>query len=127
MIFDAVVNSVKSNGKVTKISFSCGFGDLSMMILDTQKRFEIGSKIKVGFKSSDVVILRDDAEIISLNKFSANVSKINRGEIISCARLSCGESKFDVILDAVASADLKPNSRVFVHISETSFFLSEIL
>ena len=127
MIFDATIKSIQTSSNIALVRFSCDWGEFEFISLDLPAGLSVNSAVKMGFKSSDVVLLAQNAQVASKNKFKANIDKISIGEIIACVNLSAGEFEFEAILSKEVASNLKQNDEICALISETSFFISEIL
>lgn len=124
MVFKATITNIKTKDKISQICFNSEFGDFIMIGLDLNN-IKIGSQVMIGCKSSDILIFKFDPQ--TNNKFKAKITKIDQGDIISCVNLSSNNIQFQSLISSNLSLNLKQNDEVFVYISETSLYISEVL
>ena len=101
--------------------------NLFMLVLNEASKFALDDEIDLGFKSSDVMLAKDNLSNSSLeNELKCVIEAINFGEILSVISLKCGEIYFEAIISnhALKTMNVGENDEVFAYIKSTSIHIS---
>jgi molybdate transport system regulatory protein len=91
---DVIINRIASSGGIMLADLRSGDIELTALLIDTVYNpvwlFE-GNDVYAVFKETEVSIAKNFAGLISLrNKIPCTIDKIERGELMSLVKMSCG-------------------------------------
>ena len=127
----AKISEISEFKGIFALKFETKFNELTMVSLEIPQRATLGSTVKLGFKSSEVIIATKNLQDCSLsNEIVCVIEKIEFGEILTSIKLKTSSDEiFESIIttNSAKRLNLKPNLSVFAYIKATSLFIDEVL
>ena len=103
-----------------------------MVSLEIPANLSINSRVKLGFKSSEVILSLEKLQNCSLsNEIGCIIQNITIGEILSVVNLKALNSDdiFESIITTASAKrlNLSQNLQIYAYIKATSLFIDEVL
>lgn len=121
------INNIE-NLNIVEFDFT-GFS-LKMMSLDLNKDIQVGKKVKLAIKPTNIIIAKDLLGEISLsNKFVATIQELENGQLLSSIILKIDDTLLESIItkDSSQRLNLKINDKVTILIKASDISIYEII
>ncbi|MBP5778616.1 MAG: hypothetical protein J6W17_01450, partial [Campylobacter sp.] len=108
-MIEAKVEEINEFKGINALKFSAKFGKLTMVSLEIPANLSINSRVKLGFKSSEVILSLEKLQNCSLsNEIGCIIQNITIGEILSVVNLKALNSDdiFDIIITTASAKRL---------------------
>ena len=131
-MIEAKVCEINEFKGISSLKFATEFGKLTMVSLEIPANLSINSRVKVGFKSSEVILSLEKLQNCSLsNEIGCVIQNIAIGEILSVVKLKALNSD-DIFESIITSAsakrlNLSQNLQIYAYIKATSLYVDEVL
>ena len=131
-MIEAKVEEINEFKGINALKFSAKFGKLTMVSLEIPANLSINSCVKLGFKSSEVILSLEKLQNCSLsNEIGCIIQNITIGEILSVVNLKALNSDdiFESIITTASAKrlNLSQNLQIYAYIKATSLFIDEVL
>lgn len=130
-MFEAKVSEIYEFNGLSAVKFTTKFTKLTMVSLEIPRGISLESAVKIGFKSSEVIIATQKLQNCSLsNEIPCVIQEAKFGEILTSVKLKTSSDEiFESIIttNSAKRLNLKSNLSVFAYIKATSLFIDEIL
>ena len=131
-MIEAKVCEINEFKGISSLKFATEFGKLTMVSLEIPANLSLNSRVKVGFKSSEVILSTEKLQNCSLsNEIGCIIQNIDIGEILCVVKLKALNSDdiFESIITTASAKrlNLSQNLQIFAYIKATSIFIDEIL
>jgi len=127
--FTATVKEIQSNNSLNIVSFDFNGLELSMMSLDLDSSIHIGSKVKLGVKSTSIAVAKEFNGVISYsNQLNAVVKTLDDGKLLSSINAEVNSSLFEAIITSksVNRMNVKVGDSVTLFIKASELFIVEV-
>ena len=131
-MIEAKVCEINEFKGISSLKFATEFGKLTMVSLEIPANLSLNSRVKVGFKSSEVILSLEKLQNCSLsNELGCVIQNIAIGEILSVVKLKALNSD-DIFESIITSAsakrlNLSQNLQIYAYIKATSLYVDEVL
>ena len=131
-MIEAKVCEINEFKGISSLKFATEFGKLTMVSLEIPANLSLNSRVKVGFKSSEVILSLEKLQNCSLsNEIGCVIQNIAIGEILSVVNLKALNSD-DIFESIITSAsakrlNLSQNLQIYAYIKATSLYVDEVL
>ena len=131
-MIEAKVCEINEFKGISSLKFATEFGKLTMVSLEIPANLSLNSRVKVGFKSSEVILSLEKLQNCSLsNEIGCIIQNIAIGEILSVVKLKALNSN-DIFESIITSAsakrlNLSQNLQIYAYIKATSLYVDEVL
>ena len=131
-MIEAKVCEINEFKGISSLKFATEFGKLTMVSLEIPANLSLNSRVKVGFKSSEVILSLEKLQNCSLsNEIGCIIQNIAIGEILSVVKLKALNSD-DIFESIITSAsakrlNLSQNLQIYAYIKATSLYVDEVL
>ena len=131
-MIEAKLEEINEFKGINALKFSAKFGKLTMVSLEIPANLSINSRVKLGFKSSEVILSLEKLKNCSLsNEIGCIIQNIAIGEILSVVKLKALNSD-DIFESIITSAsakrlNLSQNLQIYAYIKATSLYVDEVL
>lgn len=131
-MIEAKVEEINEFKGINALKFGAKFGKLTMVSLEIPTNLSINSRVKLGFKSSEVILSLEKLQNCSLsNEIGCIIQNIVVGEILSVVNLKALNSDdiFESIITTASAKrlNLSQNLQIYAYIKATSLFIDEVL
>ena len=131
-MIEAKVEEINEFKGINTLKFGAKFGKLTMVSLEIPTNLSINSRVKLGFKSSEVILSLEKLQNCSLsNEIGCIIQNITIGEILSVVNLKALNSDdiFESIITTASAKrlNLSQNLQIYAYIKATSLFIDEVL
>lgn len=131
-MIEAKVEEINEFKGINALKFGAKFGKLTMVSLEIPANLSINSRVKLGFKSSEVILSLEKLQNCSLsNEIGCIIQNITIGEILSVVNLKALNSDdiFESIITTASAKrlNLSQNLQIYAYIKATSLFIDEVL
>ena len=131
-MIEAKLEEINEFKGINALKFGTKFGKLTMVSLEIPANLSINSLVKLGFKSSDVILSLEKLKNCSLsNEIGCIIQNITIGEILSVVNLKALNSDdiFESIITTASAKrlNLSQNLQIYAYIKATSLFIDEVL
>lgn len=126
----ATIKNIKSIDSLNIVEFDFFGNTLKMMNLELNKDVQIGRKVILGVKATNVIISRNLVEEISLsNQLKATIKSIENGELLSSLYLESNNTFFESIItvDSSKRMNLKKDDEIVILIKASDISIKEVL
>lgn len=126
----AIIKKIDTVDSLNIVHFDFLGITLKMMSLDLNKEIQVGKKVRLGVKSTNICIAKNLIGEISLsNKIIATIQNIQNGELLSSITLKKDDILIESIitLDSSKRMDLKENDEVTLLIKASDLSILEII
>lgn len=126
----ATIKNIKSIDSLNIVEFDFFGNTLKMMSLELNKDVQIGRKVILGVKATNVIISRNLVEEISLsNQLKATIKSIENGELLSSLYLESNNTFFESIItvDSSKRMNLKKDDEIVILIKASDISIKEVL
>lgn len=131
-MIEAKLEEINEFKGINALKFGAKFGKLTMVSLEIPTNLSINSRVKLGFKSSEVILSLEKLKNCSLsNEIGCIIQNIAVGEILSVVNLKALNSDdiFESIITTASAKrlNLSQNLQIYAYIKATSLFIDEVL
>ncbi|MGG7048638.1 MULTISPECIES: TOBE domain-containing protein [unclassified Campylobacter] len=122
----AKVLEIHENDGISVVKFLHDELLFSMLSLENLG-LKVGQSVRLGFKSSDVIISKAPLFACSVNNaIKAKIAHANIGEIIACLHLNADDFEFESIIskESFSRLNLSVGDEVYAYVKSTSLFIS---
>ena len=131
-MIEAKLEEINEFKGINALKFGAKFGKLTMVSLEIPTNLSINSRVKLGFKSSEVILSLEKLQNCSLsNEIGCIIQNITIGEILSVVNLKALNSDdiFESIITTASAKrlNLSQNLQIYAYIKATSLFIDEVL
>jgi molybdopterin-binding protein len=126
----AIIKKIDTVDSLNIVQFDFLGINLKMMSLDLNKEIQVGKKVRLGVKSTNICIAKNLIGEISLsNKIIATIQNIQNGELLSSITLKKDDILMESIitLDSSKRMDLKENDEVTLLIKASDLSILEVI
>lgn len=126
----ATIKNIKNVDSLNIVEFDFFGNTLKMMSLELNKDVQIGRKVILGVKATNVIISRNLVEEISLsNQLKATIKSIENGELLSSLYLESNNTFFESIItvDSSKRMNLKKDDEIVILIKASDISIKEVL
>jgi len=126
----ATIKNIKNVDTLNIVEFDFFGITLKMMSLELNKDVQIGKKVILGVKATNVIISRNLVEEISLsNQLKAIIKSIENGELLSSLYLESNNTFFESIItvDSSKRMNLKKDDEIVILIKASDISIKEVL
>jgi molybdopterin-binding protein len=128
--FIARIKKINNIDILNIVEFDFAGKTLKMMSLDLNKDVQIGKKVKLAVKPTNISIGKNLIGEISLsNQIVANIKSIENGQLLSSIILEVNDTTFESIITAASSKrmNLQENEQVTILIKASDLSILEVL
>lgn len=128
--FIATIKKINSVDNLNIVEFDFNGITLKMMSLDLNKNVQIGKKVKLAVKPTNISIAKNLFGEISLsNQLVVNIKSIENGQLLSSIILEVNDTIFESIITADSSKrmNLQKNEQVTILIKASDLSILEVL
>ena len=80
---DARIIKIEASNNITIVSFEAGAQQMKMMALEIDENLEVGSKVLLGAKATNIALAKEKLERISIsNQLEATIETIEMGTLL---------------------------------------------
>ncbi|SFV53313.1 TOBE [hydrothermal vent metagenome] len=126
-IFTATVSKIKTDDMLFMVTFEFFQQRISMLSLDNTKKLQVGTKVKLGIKPTDIILVKNKQELSSQNQIQCRVLSCENGEILSRVKLEFFSVVFEVIVFLEFAKTLKQGDIVVALIQASDIVVREIV
>ena len=126
----ATIKKIHNIDNLNIVEFDFFGKTLKMMSLDLNKNVQIGKKVKLAVKPTNISIAKNLFGEISLsNQLVVNIKSIENGQLLSSIILEVNDTTFESIITADSSKrmNLQKNEQVTILIKASDLSISEVL
>ena len=126
----ATINKIHNIDNLNIVEFDFFGKTLKMMSLDLNKNVQIGKKVKLAVKPTNISIAKNLFGEISLsNQLVVNIKSIENGQLLSSIILEVNDTIFESIITADSSKrmNLQKNEQVTILIKASDLSILEVL
>lgn len=126
----AVIKKINNIDSLNIVEFDFNGLDLKMMSLDLNKNIQIGKKVRLCVKPTNIAIAKNLSGDISLsNQIEVNIQSINNGILLSSIILKIDDTLLESIITVESSKrmNLKENEQVTILIKASDLFIQEVI
>ena len=123
----AKISAIEQTGGVSVFEFSAENLSLKMLSLENLQNLKIGDEVWLNFKSSDVFVATSPLLNCSVsNEIKAEISDIQKGQIISSLHLNAGKFEFESIIStsSLKRLNLTPGDQIYTYVKATSLYIA---
>ncbi len=128
--FIARIKKINNIDILNIVEFDFAGKTLKMMSLDLNKDVQIGKRVKLAVKPTNISIGKNLIGEISLsNQIVANIKSIENGQLLSSIILEVNDTTFESIITAASSKrmNLQENEQVTILIKASDLSILEVL
>jgi molybdopterin-binding protein len=128
--FIATIKKINNIDSLNIVEFDFAEIPLKMMSLDLNKDVQIGKKVRLAVKPTNISIARNLFGEISLsNQLIANIKSVENGQLLSSIILEVNDTIFESIITADSSKrmNLQKNEQVSILIKASDLSILEVL
>ena len=126
-IFTATVSKIKTDDMLFMVTFEFFQQRISMLSLDNTKKLQVGTKVKLGIKPTDIILVKNKQELSSQNQIQCRVLSCENGEILSRVKLEFFSVVFEVIVFLEFAKTLKQGDIVVALIQASDIVVRDIV
>lgn len=126
----ATIKKIHNIDNLNIVEFDFFGKTLKMMSLDLNKNVQIGKKVKLAVKPTNISIAKNLFGEISLsNQLVVNIKSIENGQLLSSIILEVNDTTFESIITADSSKrmNLQKNEQVTILIKASDLSILEVL
>ena len=126
----ATIKKIHNIDNLNIVEFDFFGKTLKMMSLDLNKNVQIGKKVKLAVKPTNISIAKNLFGEISLsNQLDVNIKSIENGQLLSSIILEVNDTIFESIITADSSKrmNLQKNEQVTILIKASDLSIMEVL
>ncbi len=126
----ALITDIKQSENISIVSFEAHGHSMKMMALGLAKPIQVGSKVILGVKASNIAIAKSFSGDISIsNRFQVSIEKINYGTLLCAIFFRFGEHLFESIItrDSAESMGLHVKDDIIALIKSSELSIIEVL
>lgn len=126
----ATIKKINNIENLNIVEFDFAGFSLKMMSLDLNKDIQVGKKVKLAIKPTNIIIAKDLLGEISLsNKFVATIQELENGQLLSSIILKIDDTLLESIItkDSSQRLNLKINDKVTILIKASDISIYEII
>ena len=123
----AKISAIEQTGGVSVFEFSAENLSLKMLSLENLQNLKIGDEVWLNFKSSDVFVATSPLLNCSVsNEIKAEISDIQKGQIISSLHLNAGKFEFESIISTASlkRLNLALGDQIYAYVKATSLYIA---
>jgi molybdopterin-binding protein len=128
--FIATIKKINNIDSLNIVEFDFAEIPLKMMSLDLNKDVQIGKKVRLAVKPTNISIAKNLFGEISLsNQLVANIKSVENGQLLSSIILEVNDTIFESIITADSSKrmNLQKNEQVSILIKASDLSILEVL
>lgn len=126
----ATIKKIHNIDNLNIVEFDFSGKTLKMMSLDLNKNVQIGKKVKLAVKPTNISIAKNLFGEISLsNQIVVNIKNVENGQLLSSIILEVNDTTFESIITADSSKrmNLQKNEQVTILIKASDLSILEVL
>ena len=126
----ATIKKIHNIDNLNIVEFDFFGKTLKMMSLDLNKNVQIGKKVKLAMKPTNISIAKNLFGEISLsNQIVVNIKNVENGQLLSSIILEVNDTTFESIITADSSKrmNLQKNEQVTILIKASDLSILEVL
>ena len=126
----ATIKKIHNIDNLNIVEFDFFGKTLKMMSLDLNKNVQIGKKVKLAVKPTNISIAKNLFGEISLsNQIVVNIKNVENGQLLSSIILEVNDTTFESIITADSSKrmNLQKNEQVTILIKASDLSIMEVL
>ena len=126
----ATIKKIHNIDNLNIVEFDFFGKTLKMMSLDLNKNVQIGKKVKLAMKPTNISIAKNLFGEISLsNQIVVNIKNVENGQLLSSIILEVNDTTFESIITADSSKrmNLQKNEQVTILIKASDLSIMEVL
>ncbi|MDA3947309.1 MAG: TOBE domain-containing protein [Helicobacteraceae bacterium] len=126
---NAVITAIESFEGITIVSFESASQPMRMMALELDETLQVGSKVLLGAKASNIALAKGALEMLSIsNCLDTVVDSVENGVLLSSVKLRFGESLLISVItrDSSKRINLQPGDHVTALIKASELSVLEI-
>ena len=126
----ATIKKIHNIDNLNIVEFDFFGKTLKMMSLDLNKNVQIGKKVKLAMKPTNISIAKNLFGEISLsNQIVVNIKNVENGQLLSSIILEVNDTTFESIITAASSKrmNLQENEQVTILIKASDLSILEVL
>lgn len=127
---EAIISKISNNKQLHILEFIFHDKKLKMMSLELNENIKEGTKVLLNIKptqTSFVKSLKDDISIA--NKILGQITKIDKGELLSCVTCKAYDTYFESILltSVLNEMKIEENEKILILIKASDLYIQEVL
>jgi molybdopterin-binding protein len=125
----AIITDIKESENISIVSFKANGHTMKMMALGLAKPIQIGSKVTLGVKASNIAIAKDfKGELSISNRLHVKIEKINYGELLCAVFFHFGEHLLESIItyDSAEAMSLHVDDTIIALIKSSELSIIEV-
>ena len=126
----ATVKSIVNFKQINIVEFELQGFMLKMMSLDLNEKVQVGSRVVVGVKPTNIALAKNlSGELSVSNQLNATIEEVDNGELLSSISLKIGENIFESIItkSSAQRMQLEKNDYVIMLIKASDVSIMELL
>lgn len=126
----ATIKKINNIDSLNIVEFDFFGNTLKMMSLDLGKEVQIGKRVKLSVKSTNISLAKNlSGELSFSNKIVATIHRIENGKLLSSILLKINDTYIESIItvDSSIKMDLQENDSVTILIDASNLSIEEIL
>ena len=127
---NAIITAIKSEDKVTLVSFSVGAEHLEMMSLGLSEQLVEGSAVSVGVKATNIALSLSKLSDVSItNQVETTITAIKMGSLLCCVVFHFEGVVWESVITKKSSQEmhLSVGKKVFALIKSSDLSIIEVL
>jgi ABC-type molybdate transport system ATPase subunit len=128
--FVATVTAIQSNEQLTLLQCESHATKILMMSLELGSDIQVGSRIKLAVKPTNILLSRTNAEQNSCeNSIPVTLEAVEEGELLCSVVLRFVDADFEAIItrEACKRLDVQKSDRLFMLLSASDIYIEELL
>ena len=126
----AIITDIKTSENISIVSFEANGNPMKMMALGLAKPIEVGSKVILGVKASNIAIAKEFSGNLSIsNHLHVNIAKINNGDLLCAVFFRFGEHLLESIItrDSADAMGLHVKENIIALIKSSELSIIEVV
>lgn len=125
----AVITAIDSFDGINIVSFVADGQPMRMMALELNKRLQVGSKVILGVKASNIALAGGLKGVLSIsNQLKVKIERVDNGELLSSVKFRFAGSLIESIIthDSSIRMNLRPGDEVVALIKSSELSILEV-
>jgi molybdopterin-binding protein len=125
----AVITAIDSFDGINIVSFVADSQPMRMMALELNKRLQVGSKVILGVKASNIALAGGLKGVLSIsNQLKVKIERVDNGELLSSVKFRFAGSLIESIItrDSSMRMNLRPGDEVVALIKSSELSILEV-
>ncbi len=125
----ATITDIKQSENLSIVSFEANDQPMKMMALGLSMPVDIGSKVRLSVKASNIAIAKEFSGNLSIsNRLHVSIEKINYGELLCAVFFRFGAHLLESIItrDSADAMDLHINDSIIALIKSSELSIIEV-